>query len=92
MKLLRVHELVILVGTPWSAYLRVACVYVCGIKAIIDLLVQSVYPMEGVILVDKVEYFPREKIYVYLDFPTFMFSSVERANRLALVSGEIKSK
>lgn len=90
MKLLRVHELVILVGTPWSAYLRVACV--CGIKAIIDLLVQSVYPMEGVILVDKVEYFPREKIYVYLDFPTFMFSSVERANRLALVSGEIKSK
>ena len=87
MKLLRVHELVILVGTPWSAYLRV-----CGIKAIIDLLVQSVYPMEGVILVDKVEYFPREKIYVYLDFPTFMFSSVERANRLALVSGEIKSK
>lgn len=90
MKLLRVHELVILVGTPWSAYLRV--VYVCGIKAIIDLLVQSVYPMEGVILVDKVEYFPREKIYVYLDFPTFMFSSVERANHLALVSGEIKSK
>lgn len=67
-------------------------VYVCGIKAIIDLLVQSVYPMEGVILIDKVEYFPREKIYVYLDFPTFMFSSVERANRLALVSGEIKSK
>lgn len=88
MKLLRVHELVILVGTPWSAYLRVC---MC-VKAIIDLLVQSVYPMEGVILVDKVEYFPREKIYVYLDFPTFMFSSVERANRLALVSGEIKSK
>lgn len=39
MKLLRVHELVILVGTPRSAYPRVC---VCGIKAIIDLLVQSV--------------------------------------------------
>lgn len=43
-------------------------------------------------MVVKVEYFPREKIYiyVYLDFPKFMFSSVERANRL--VSGEIKRK
>lgn len=48
--------------------------------------------MEGIVLVVKVEYFPREKIYiyVYLDFPKFMFSSVERANRL--VSGEIKRK
>lgn len=48
--------------------------------------------MEGIVLIVKVEYFPRKKIYiyVYLDFPKFMFSSVERANRL--VSGEIKRK
>ena len=50
--------------------------------------------MEGIVLIVKVEYFPRKKIYiyVYLDFPKFMFSSVERANRLAFVSGEIKRK